>query len=149
MVQEDTFFNVPKGRLKVRVFENGWGELIHYEREDSSGPKESRYLTYPTNDPATLKEALSNALGVRAVIRKKRAVYYCGQTRIHFDQVEGLGMFVELEIVLKPGENVAHGVVIAETLMAKLQIEKDDLVPTAYVDLVSPVLNERKHLQTS
>ena len=58
-------------------------------------------------------------------------------------------MFVELEIVLKPGENVAHGVVIAETLMAKLQIEKDDLVPTAYVDLVSPVLNERKHLQTS
>ena len=137
MVQEDTFFNVPAGRLKLRSFENGSGELIHYERENSRGPKESRYVTFPTNDPVMLKNALSNALGVRAVIRKRRTVYFCGQTRIHFDRVDGLGEFIEFEVVLKPGEESAHGIVTAKALMSKLGIEQDDLIAEAYVDLLS------------
>jgi adenylate cyclase len=72
---------------------------------------------------------------VRAVIRKIRTVYFCGQTRIHFDRVTGLGEFIELEVVLKPGEETAHGIAIAEALMSKLGIEKHDLVAEAYVDL--------------
>ncbi|MEA2039033.1 MAG: class IV adenylate cyclase, partial [Thermodesulfobacteriota bacterium] len=94
--QEDTFFNVPFGRLKLRVFEDGTGELIQYERPDSRYPSESKYLLYATNNPEPLKEALTNALGVRAIVRKLRRVYLRGQTRIHFDQVEGLGDYIEL-----------------------------------------------------
>ena len=123
LVQEDTFFNVPSGRLKLRVFEDGSGELIQYERVDS------------TDDPGTLKETLTNALGVRGVVRKKRTVYLAGKTRIHMDQVEGLGSFIELEVVLHPDENPADGAVVADALMSKLRIEKSDLVETAYIDL--------------
>ncbi len=135
LVQEDTFFNVPSGRLKLRVFEDGSGELIQYERVDSAGPAESRYLRYSTDDPGTLKETLTNALGVRGVVRKKRTVYLAGKTRIHMDQVEGLGSFIELEVVLHPDENPADGAVVADALMSNLRIEKSDLVETAYIDL--------------
>jgi predicted adenylyl cyclase CyaB len=136
LVQEDTFFTVPVGRLKLRVFEDGAGELIYYERDDSSGPAESRYVRSRTDDPGTLREALTNALGVRAIVRKKRTVYLVGQTRIHFDQVEGLGAFIELEVVLEPSEPLTHGVAIAEDLMSKLEIGDRDLVEAAYVDLL-------------
>ena len=136
LFQEDTFFCVPSGRLKLREFGDGTGELIRYERADSVRPTECQYLRYPTDNPAILKEALTKALGVRAVVRKKRAVYLVGQTRIHFDEVEDLGMFIELEVVLRQGEEADLGIAIAKDLMKKLGIYKQDLIEPAYVDLL-------------
>ena len=100
LVQVDTFFNVTSGRLKLREFGDGTGELIQYHRADQIEPTESTYIRNTTADPSTLKDALANSLGVRAVVKKKRTVYMAGQTRIHLDEVEGLGMFLELEVVL-------------------------------------------------
>jgi len=134
--QEDTFFNVPHGRLKLRVFQNNTGELIQYHRDDMPGPTESRYVRSLTKDPERLKEALSNALGVRAVVRKKRTVYWVGQTRIHLDVVENLGHFIELEVVLAEEQRLEQGVVIAEQLMKELDILEGDLIESAYVDLL-------------
>jgi predicted adenylyl cyclase CyaB len=136
ILQEDTFFNVPAGRLKLRVFDDGTGELIQYERKDSRGPSESNYLLSPSHNPESLRAALTEALGVRAVVRKHRMVYFCGQTRIHLDLVEGLGSYIELEVVLEDGQRFAEGAAIAEELMALLEIDKNDLVDTAYVDLL-------------
>ena len=136
IIQEDTFFNVPTGRLKLRVFEDGTGELIQYERDDSRGPSESNYLISPTNYPESLGEALKNSLGVRAVVRKKRMVYLCGQTRIHFDQVEGLGAYIELEVVLEENQPFSDGAATAEELMVRLGIRDTELVDSAYVDLL-------------
>ena len=136
LLQEDTFFHVPEGRLKLRVFDDGSGELIQYERGDSCAPTESHYLVCPTDHPEILKEALTNALGVRAVVRKKRTLYLAGQTRIHLDEVEDLGQFIELEVVLAQGETLEQGATIAEDLMAKLDIGKEDLIESAYVDLL-------------
>ena len=135
LVQEDTFFVVPSGRLKLRVFAAGAGELIQYERRDAKLPSESRYLCVPTPDPEALRAALTRALGVRAVVRKTRTVHLAGRTRIHLDRVEGLGEFIELEVVLAPGEDTSQGVAVARELMALLEIEEDDLVEAAYVDL--------------
>lgn len=84
----------------------------------------------------TLKETLAKSLGIHAVVRKKRSAHFYGQTRIHFDQVEGLGNFIELEVVLQPEQDIAHGAAIAEELMSRLNIEKEDLIPVAYVDLL-------------
>ena len=135
LAQEDTFFNVPRGRLKLRKLGDGSAELIQYDREDSAEPKESRYNFLRTRDPRSLKEVLAGALGVRAVLRKKRTVYFFGQTRIHLDQVEGLGAFIELEVVLDPGQDIQYGTSVAEDLMSKLEIRKEDLVAGAYIDL--------------
>ncbi len=136
LYQEDTFFKAPTGRLKLRDFGTGSGELIQYQRENSPAPTESRYVLSPTSEPATLKTALANALGVRAVVTKKRTVYLVGRTRIHLDQVENLGEFIELEVVLTPGEQPETGHRIACELMKELEIEDTDLVESAYVDLL-------------
>jgi predicted adenylyl cyclase CyaB len=136
LVQEDTFFYVKTGRLKLRVLSPGRGELIYYARTDSSGPKASRYDLVETSDPEGLRRVLAIALGVRGVVKKKRLLYRVGQTRIHLDDVKGLGTFLELEVEMRPGERREDGDVVARDLMARLGIEERDLVSGAYIDLV-------------
>lgn len=77
--QEDTFFNVPHGRLKLRDFGNGQGDLIQYARENTCEPRKSRYSLVPTSNPNVLKHMLGNAIGVRAVVRKQRWVHRSGE----------------------------------------------------------------------
>uniref|UniRef100_A0A4W6D061 Si:ch211-156b7.4 n=2 Tax=Lates calcarifer TaxID=8187 RepID=A0A4W6D061_LATCA len=96
--QHDTFFNCGHGRLKLRDFMNGSGQLIFYERPDTDGPKLSRYSISPTNDPTSLQTVLSDALGVKGEVRKERRLFLIGQTRVHLDTVEGLGHYMELEV---------------------------------------------------
>ncbi|XP_054844496.1 uncharacterized protein LOC129335729 [Eublepharis macularius] len=97
IVQTDTFFSVPCGRLKLRDFRDGRGQLIFYDRPDTEGPKLSHYAISSTEDPAGLAVVLSQALGVKGVVKKERRLYIVGQTRVHVDRVEGLGDFMELE----------------------------------------------------
>ena len=141
--QEDTFFHCSQGRLKLRCFRDGTpAELIGYRRGDAAGPKESCYVVYRTSDPRGLLAVLSAALGVRAIVRKRRTLYLIGPTRVHLDQVEGLGQFVELEVVLQPGQTVAEGVAVAHDVMVKLGISQDQLVERAYVDLLQEAQSE-------
>ena len=79
---------------------------------------------------------LTAALGERAVVRKRRLLYHAGRTRIHLDEVEGLGCFCELEVALAPGDTVAGGERTAAALMERLGIGAADLVARAYVDLL-------------
>ncbi|MBN1360639.1 MAG: class IV adenylate cyclase [Sedimentisphaerales bacterium] len=135
--QEDTFFVCPHGRLKLRRFQGqAEAELIYYERPDSAQPKESRYLVHRTLDTDGLCAALGAALGVRGVVRKHRTLYLVGGTRVHLDEVEGLGTFVELEVVLTAEETRSDGIVSANSLMDQLGIPPEGLVTGAYIDLI-------------
>jgi predicted adenylyl cyclase CyaB len=135
IVQDDTFFYCENGRLKLRAFSDQAGELIFYRRENEHGPKESFYLRSPTNDPQTLRELLWLAYGQAGRIKKQRTLYLAGRTRIHLDRVEGLGDFLELEVVLAAGEPNEVGIREAESLMAQLGIQKSQLIDGAYIDL--------------
>ena len=134
--QEDIFFNTEKGRLKLRILAPERGELIYYERPDQDGPKRSEYHLAKTNDPENLRTALSLALGIRGVVKKTRYLYMAGQTRIHLDDVEGLGQFMELEVVMREDQNDAEGQAIAEDLMRRLGVREDALLEGAYMDLL-------------
>jgi predicted adenylyl cyclase CyaB len=134
--QEDTFFYTAKGRLKLRQLAPDWGQLVYYERTDASGPKRSNYHIFETRDPESLKTTLSLALGIRGVVRKKRTLYLVGQTRLHLDEVEGLGEFMELEVVLRPEQSDAEGQAIAQDLMTRLGMREEDLIEGAYMDLL-------------
>ena len=134
--QVDTFFVVPHGRLKLRVQQPGRGELIHYHRPDEAGPKTSQYHIVRTDDPQGLEGALGKALGVSGIVNKTRLVYLCGQTRVHLDNVEGLGQFMELEVVMEPGQSLEWGEAEARRLMEALEVEQGDLVQGAYFDLL-------------
>lgn len=137
IVQDDTFFDCRNGRLKLRVFSPDEGQLIFYRRADRRGPKESFYLISTTTNPDTLRESLSLAYGQAGRVRKRRTLFLMGRTRIHLDRVEGLGDFIELEVVLADGEEVELGEAIARDLMEKLRILPGQLIEGAYVDLLA------------
>jgi predicted adenylyl cyclase CyaB len=137
LIQEDVFFKVPLGRLKLRIFDAQRGELIAYRRADQTAPKLSEYAIAPTSQPAALRTVLAEALGVVGVVRKRRWLFKLGATRVHLDRVEGLGDFVELEVALEAGQSAADGVHRASELMAALEISDSALVAEAYVDLIA------------
>jgi predicted adenylyl cyclase CyaB len=134
--QEDIFFHTEKGRLKLRLFAPDRGQLIYYTRPDQEGPKRSEYHIYETQDPENLKRVLELAYGIRGQVKKTRYLYMVSQTRMHLDDVEGLGQFLELEVVLSPGQGDAEGQAIAEELMNRLGVERSDLLEGAYIDLL-------------
>ncbi len=136
IAQDDTFFASATGRLKLRAYADGTGHLIFYRRPDQGGPKESFYVLSPTVSPDTLREALTLAHGATGRVVKQRTLFLVGRTRIHLDRVEGLGDFMELEVVLADGEPSEAGVREAHELMARLGIEAGALVEGAYVDLL-------------
>ncbi|TAM53055.1 MAG: CYTH domain-containing protein [Paraburkholderia sp.] len=136
--QQDFFYDVPRGRLKLRQFDDGTpSELIFYQRDDKDGPKASYYTRSPVTNPEAMHALLATALTTRGIVTKERQVYLVGRTRIHLDRVDGLGDFVELEVVLQPEDDEASGTAEAHAVFAKLGVPQSDLVARAYVDLLN------------
>ncbi|MEY2876351.1 MAG: hypothetical protein RLZZ373_3722 [Pseudomonadota bacterium] len=142
IAQDDTFFACPHGRLKLRDFGDGCGELIFYQRADQTGPKTSFYAITPTASPDTLREVLTLAHGQTGRVVKQRTLYLVGRTRVHLDRVAGLGTFMELEVVLRDGEPIETGEQEAQALMQQLGITPAQLLDRAYVDMVRDKLSE-------
>ncbi|HEY0686561.1 MAG TPA: class IV adenylate cyclase [Steroidobacter sp.] len=135
--QDDTFFRCDGGRLKLRAFSATEGELIYYRRANEQGPKESFYIRSPTASPDSLREALTLAYGQAGRVVKRRTLYLVGRTRLHLDRVEGLGDFLEIEVVLQDLEPAESGEREAHALMNRLGIQSSSLVEIAYVDLLA------------
>ena len=110
--------------------------MIQYVRPDAARARRSDYQIVATDQPAALRALLGAALGEAVVVRKQRELYRAGQTRVHLDQVEGLGSFLELEVVLGPGQSPAEGHAAAAELMSVLGIDESMLIPCAYADLL-------------
>ena len=136
LFQRDTFFHANHGRLKLREISGADPHLIQYFRDDSAEVRRSDYLIVPVADPAMFVEAMDRAQGIRGIVRKVRKLWIVGQTRIHFDSVDGLGEFVELEVVLKNEQTDDDGRSVAEKIMKSLDIRHDDIIECAYIDLI-------------
>ena len=134
--QQDTYFTVPKGRLKLRKLSATSGELIYYERPNVTGIRQSQYVVTKTAEPDALLEALTPVLPVQGMVKKTRHLYLMGQTRLHLDTVAQLGIFIELEVVLEPSQTADQGTKIADDLMDKLYIASARRVPGSYLDLL-------------
>ena len=134
--QIDTYFNVSTGRLKLREgnIENA---LIHYEREDFAGAKSSHVLLYHHQPDKALKEILIKTLGIKAVVDKKRNIYFINNVKFHFDTVEGLGTFVEVEAIDKDG-NIGKEKLQAQCdeYVTLFGIEAKDFCSLSYSDMI-------------
>jgi adenylate cyclase, class 2 len=135
--QIDTYFNVPRGRLKLREG-NIENNLIYYDRSDQKGLKQSLVTLHPViKEGESLKEVLSRALGVKVIVDKRREIYFVGNVKFHIDRVEGLGSFVEVEAIDRAG---SIGRERLEQQCNKYRdefgIRKDQLVSCSYSDLL-------------
>lgn len=134
--QVDTYFIVPNGRLKLREgdIENF---LIHYERSDQEGPKQSKVTLYASQPGSTLKDTLTNALGILVVVDKKREIYFIDNVKFHIDVVDNLGTFIEIEAIDYDGsigkdELNEH----CNKYLNALGISDEDLISVSYSDLL-------------
>ena len=134
--QVDTYFNTNYGRLKLREGEIE-NHLIHYQREDKEGPKQSDVMLFKPDPGTSLKEILTKALGILVVVDKKREIYFIGNVKFHIDDVEKLGTFVEIEAIDMDGtlgrEKLLEQCRFYLDLFA---IQKEDLIPDSYSDLL-------------
>jgi predicted adenylyl cyclase CyaB len=134
--QMDWYFRVPKGRLKLRVHGGRRsGTLIAYIRPDRTSARTSEFQVLPTADAAGVRRLLKRMLGVRACVRKRRDVWFYRNARIHLDAVDGLGCFVEIEVVVTDGRAQARA--LMKDLRKVLRIEPTALLAGSYGDLTA------------
>lgn len=136
--QIDTYFNVGEGRLKLREKEGaeGGAELIFYRRPAICGPKRSDYEIMTIPEPSKTKSLFAGEVGIKAVASKRREVYLVENARIHLDEVEGLGTFLEIEVVMPPEASDKEGESLILGLMEKFSINHDELLDCSYCDLM-------------
>jgi len=134
--QVDTYFKVNSGRLKLREG-NIENSLVHYQREDKEGPKQSNVTLYHPDPKSSLKDILKKALVVLVVIDKSREIYFIDNVKFHIDSVKDLGTFVEIEAI------DSNGMIGKEKLLEQcnyylnlFKIKKEDLISNSYSDLV-------------
>jgi adenylate cyclase class 2 len=133
--QVDTYFKVAQGRLKLRRQQGAGDALIFYRRPDDKSAKVSRYEVVPVCNAPQLEFMLQQALGIKAVVRKRRQLWRLDNIRIHLDEVEGLGSFIEFEVEVGPGRDVAGCRAQADALLHRLGISAADLIAGSYSDL--------------
>ncbi len=134
--QIDTYFNTQIGRLKLREgnIENA---LIHYSRPDIADAKQSDVLLYTHSDSKILKEILIKSNGIKVVIDKLRKIYFIDNVKFHFDTVESLGTFVEVEAIDK---DLSLGIEKLQEqckfYAALFDIKQEDYINCSYSDLI-------------
>lgn len=137
--QTDTYFNVSHGRLKLREgnIENA---LIYYERPDTIGAKQSNVMLYPHKPASSLKDILTQTLGVKAVVKKSRKIYFLENVKFHFDAVEGLGTFIEVEAIDETGKKGISLLQDQCRYYAELfSIKPEDYVSESYSDMIMKI----------
>ena len=133
--QTDWYFRVPKGRLKLRQFGSRRdAELIAYLRPDKTAARTSEFQRLPTADAAGTRRLLERMLGAKGCVRKRREVWLYRNARIHLDTVEGLGRFIEIEVVVTEGMPQARA--LMKELREVLGILSGDLIAGSYGELL-------------
>ena len=134
--QRDVYFPARHGRLKLRAQDEGGSALIAYARPDDTEATESRYVLAPVSEPDTVAQALDATLGTTVVVAKRRHLLLWEGVRIHLDEVEGLGSFIEFEAVLPDAGDLATAHAKLARLREELGVEDDALVSVGYADLL-------------
>lgn len=132
IVQRDTYFEVVRGGLKLREEQPGRPHLIQFERASEPQQRESRYRIVEVSDGAALCAALGAAIGIRGVVAKRRHLLLWERVRIHLDEVEGLGTYIELEAVAPADSDLAHEHRLVAELRDALGITDERLVALGY-----------------
>ncbi len=134
--QIDMYFDTKNGRLKLREG-NIENNLIYYERNDESGPKQSNVILLKAEPNSPLKEILLKSIGTKVIVDKRREIYFIDNVKFHIDLVEGLGSFVEIEAIDERGDIGAEELrKQCDHFIELLGIKGEDLLSNSYSDLL-------------
>lgn len=134
--QTDTYFNVTKGRLKLREgnIENA---LINYSRENIAGAKASDVILYKHVADTALKNILSLQLGIKTIVKKTRKIYFIENVKFHFDTIDGLGNFIEVEAADDSGRySIDELKEQCNRYFEFFELNESDLIDISYSDMI-------------
>ncbi len=139
MTQTDTYYRVASGRLKRRETvvdgEPEAVEIIHYERHDRTQPKISRFTIYSEEEAAERFGTLP--LPVWLSVHKVRELYMLDHVRVHLDEVQGLGRFIEFEGLVTAKNNVARCHEAIAELRRVLGPALGEAIAGSYADMIA------------
>ncbi len=133
--QVDTYFNSPKGRLKLRKTDDSdvsW--LIYYERPNKKVSRYSLYKLCKITQGASLRELLTAVLQIKTVVKKERGFWMYKNTRIHLDTVVDLGQYVELETVFQ-GQTETDAIAEHDHVKHTLELNTEEPIAVSYSDM--------------
>ncbi|MGH7551287.1 MAG: class IV adenylate cyclase [Gemmatimonadota bacterium] len=134
--QVDRYFQVSGGHVKLRQSSLDGAHLVVYRRPEAGVVREARFHRLPVSDPDGLAGTLTALLGAGATVEKAREVWWWEDVRIHLDQVDGLGSFVEFEARMdRIGDRTEADRRIA-SLRERLGIESEDVVNRSYEEMI-------------
>jgi predicted adenylyl cyclase CyaB len=137
--QTDTYFDVAKGRLKLREG-NIENSLIWYERENIAGAKRSDVLLYKHEPAKTLKDILIIVHGIKIIVQKKRSIYFIDNVKFHFDTIEGLGTFIEVEAIDNDGSlGIEKLKEQADKYAQFFNVQPEDFISVSYSDMLQKI----------
>lgn len=129
--QKDVYYKTKTGLLKLRI-EGKSFTLIKYLR-DEKGKRWSNYELLDLRGKYPEKY-LESILNIEAVVEKKRKLYLYDNTRVHLDEVKGLGNFLELETLLVAGKSDATR--RFDFVKQMLGIENHEQIRASYRNLI-------------
>ncbi|KAG5673267.1 hypothetical protein PVAND_003328 [Polypedilum vanderplanki] len=139
--QHDVFFKVPQGRLKLRYEEGKTPKLIQYARDNITGPKLSKFDILEVKDGELFEKMMNASIGTLGILDKTRHLFMYERTRIHLDKVKNGNNAVyyglEFEVMLNPDENIETGNKVAEELMEKFKLKKEQLMEGSYFEILN------------
>ena len=140
--QRDVYYNVSRGRLKLRIIQHHSAELIFYNRPNKKGKRYSDYLVVPISDALLTNSLCTAAFGLKVEVRKKRRLFIYKNSRIHLDKVHGLGTFLEFEVLVTRGKRQAQKLI--EALSQEFGLQKAAILGVSYSDML---LHKKRLLQ--
>jgi homotetrameric cytidine deaminase len=134
--QRDTYFAAREGRLKLRVQDDDPAQLVAYARDDAAEARLSSYRLVDVADPDAMRTALDETLGTVVDVIKRRRLLLWRDVRIHLDDVDGLGTWVELEAVAPPDSDLTTEHARVRELTEVLGIRRDRIVAEGYAAML-------------
>ncbi len=95
LIQTDTYFRLPDGRLKQREQEGHDTEWVFYHRLDRVRPRMSNYTIL--TDAQAKRRWGTHSLREWVRVHKTRDLWMLENVRVHLDAVDRLGTFLEFE----------------------------------------------------
>lgn len=131
--QEDIYYKVKKGRLKLRIIDGINGNLIHYYRGNKERKRVSDYTISETDTPYALASILNSLYKKLVIVKKEREIFIIDNIRIHIDAVKGLGKFLEFEVIIKTLSKAKKEM---EKLIEHFGLEEKQFIKVSYSDLL-------------
>jgi predicted adenylyl cyclase CyaB len=133
MNQIDYYLQTGVNKEKIREINNQEIYFISYKRLETKGKKDSNYTIKTLS--LEQKELFLRNNSPLCIVNKVRHLWIYKNTRIHIDNVNNLGDFMELETVIK---NISKNQGFDEfnEIVSKLKIDLDKTEPYSYSDLI-------------